>query len=122
METTEQAGSEVERLYAEMELRVAIAVPLAVTALVLVTQSHDAWWLLLLIAPIVLLVQATVLNRHGGLQMVESLRSRDAEQLRKIAPAFGRYEDRASGLAEEIEERDWTELVRSELEKNPKTS
>lgn len=113
METTAQAGSEVERLYSEAELRFAVALPLAALVVTLWAESEHGWWLALLVAPVGLLFHALVLNKHGGLEMVESLRSRDDSELEKIAPAFGRYRTNAIDLAGEIGKfEDWGEMAR----------
>jgi hypothetical protein len=118
METTAQAGSEVERLYSEAELRFALALPLIALAVVLWLESGDAWWLALLAAPIGLLLHALVLNKHGGLEMVEALRSRDPGELEKIAPAFDRYRVNARDLAEAVRSfDDWDELARQLAQK-----
>jgi diacylglycerol kinase len=115
METTAQAGSEVERLYSEAELRFTVALSLAALVITLWVKSGDAWWLALLVAPIGLLLHALILNKHGGLEMVESLRSRDAKELEKIAPAFDRYRSNAINLAKEIEQFKGWEQMASEL-------
>lgn len=113
METTAQAGSEVERLYSEAELRLAVALPLIALMIVLWAESGDAWWLALLAAPVGLLYHAMVLGKHGGLEMVEALRSRDPKELKKIAPAFDRYRTNAKDLAAAVRDfPDWTELAR----------
>jgi hypothetical protein len=111
MEITRQAGSEVERLYAEADLRVTVAVPLAAAAIVLWAKSGDLEWLALLVAPIGLLIHALVLNRRGGREMVEALRSRKQDELNRITPAFERYRTRAEGLAHEVEQFDWEGLA-----------
>jgi hypothetical protein len=113
METTDQVGSEVERLYSEAELRVAIALPLFAVMVVFYTQTKDWVWLPLLLVPVGLLLQAMVLNKHGGRVMVEALRSRDDEQeLGQITPAFRRYKEKAADLSTAIERFDWAVLVR----------
>jgi hypothetical protein len=99
MEETQQAGSEVERLYSEAELRFAVALPLAALIVVLWAQSGDWWWLALLIVPVALLLHALVLNKQGGLELVEALRSREQADLDKILPSLGRYRDRATSIA-----------------------
>jgi hypothetical protein len=108
METTEHAGSEVERLYAESDFRFTIAFPLALVAFVLTIQSQDKWWLVLVGAALGLLMHAIVLRQHGGREMVEALRSRpDREKLNQITPAFSRYEQDAVAFAEAVANVQW---------------
>jgi len=113
METTQQAGSEVERLYSEAELRFYVALPLAALLILLWAESGDWAWIFLLAAPIGLLLHAIVLNKQGGLEMVEALRSRNSpDDLQRITPVFSRYKLRAAELSEAIEEFDWLGMVR----------
>jgi hypothetical protein len=108
METTAQAGAEVDRLYGEAELRFAIALPLAALIIVLLITTENLWWSVLLLAPAGLLFHASLLNRRAGLELVEALRSRDPkEELPKVAPNFRRYRRRAKALTFELRQIDW---------------
>lgn len=111
VETTQQAGAEVERLYAEAELRFFLALPLIAVISVMAAQSHDGTWWFLLVLPAGLLLHAMVLNKHGGREMIEALRSRDSDELRKITPVFDRYNERAEQLAAAIERFAWQPLA-----------
>ncbi len=116
METTAQAGAEVDRLYGEAELRFAIALPLAALVVVLLITSGNLWWLVLLLAPAGLLFHAALLNKRAGLELIEALRSRDPkDELPKVAPNFKRYRGRADALTYELRQIDWAK-TRLELQ------
>lgn len=112
METTDQAGSEVERLYSEAELRVAVALPLFAILLVLLIQSQDWPWAPMLLVPVGLLLHAVSLNKHGGREMVEALRSRsDEAELLEITPVFQEYTAKAASLSAAIKAENWAALA-----------
>lgn len=111
METTEHAGSEVERLYAESEFRFTVALPLAVVSIVLAAESHDLWWLALLGGVSGLLLHAIVLRRQAGRELIEALRSRpEAIALDQITPVFKRYAENVEGLSKAAREVNWEAL------------
>jgi hypothetical protein len=111
METAQHAGSEVERLYAESELRFTIALPLAATAIILAAKSGDPWWLALLVAVGGLLAHSMVLRKHAGRELVETLRSRlSVGELDLVTPAFKRYEEDTERLIAALGDVGWHAL------------
>lgn len=111
METTQHAGSEVERLYAESEFRFTVALPLAVLAVVLSAESGDLWWLGLVGFAIGLVVHSIVLRKRGGRELVEALRSRpEHEELDQVTPVFTRYSHNATKLTSAVSDVDWNAL------------
>jgi hypothetical protein len=111
IETAPHAGSEVDRLYAESELRFTIALPLATMMIVLAAKSGDAWWLGLLLVVVGLLTHSMVLRKHAGRELVEVLRSRlSVGELDQVTPAFSRYEEDAERLIAALEGIGWYAL------------
>jgi hypothetical protein len=111
IETAPHAGSQVERLYAESELRFTIALPLATMMIVLAAKSGDLWWLGLLLVVGGLLTHSVVLRKHAGRELVEVLRSRlSVGELDQVTPAFSRYEEDAERLITALEGIGWYAL------------
>ena len=117
METANEAGSEVERLYSEAGLRFAVAPPLAVLAIILTVTSVDFWWLLLLPISTGLGVHGVVLRKHAGRELAHVLRSRPGfEDLDQITPVFVRYEQAVKKLIDRFSRIQWRELGASAIE------
>jgi hypothetical protein len=111
IETAPQAGSEVERLYAESEFRFTISFPLAAVAIVLSVQSGDLWWLGLLGVVAGLFAHSIVLRKHGGRELIEALRSRpDDKTLRQVTPVFAVYASNTEKLIEALGAVNWEAL------------
>lgn len=106
IEHAETTGLKVERLHAEAELRIAVALPLFV--LVLLFSTESALWLGALFAPLALAVQGVVLMRQGNRELLDALRSRSGtDELTQITSVFSRYRTEAATLSDAIRKGRW---------------
>jgi hypothetical protein len=103
-------ASTIERLDAEAEFREAIALPLVI--LVLVVTLGVSWlWVVSLVVPAALFVQALSLRRAAGHELVDSLRARGGTQnLERITPVFANYRADAERLADALIKANWNNM------------
>jgi hypothetical protein len=107
VEQAEAIGMQVERIYSEVELRLAVAPPLLALALLFATDH--LLWLLVAIAPIALIGQALSLEQEGERQVIDALRARSGtDELEKLTPVFARYRSEAHDLTAALKEARWT--------------
>ncbi len=97
----------VERLYGEAQLRIAIAVPLALLALVTVVRGGQASFASFLVvggAGVLLSaslgLQALAIHGRAMQQLIEAIRTRPPDvELETLTPIMARYAERADGFA-----------------------